>query len=124
MDKMKTGRAKSLARYLPAIARILMGLPFFVSGLNGFLNFLPQPSVTLPQGATAFAEAMMKTCYMMLRIFGTQLIVGALLLAPTYADGHLAVGRMLVRSGHREQGFMHMRRGWELASDERVVAAD
>src|SRR6266496_1116067 len=33
----------SLARHLPTVARILMGLPFFVSGLNGFLNFLPQP---------------------------------------------------------------------------------
>ena len=33
-----TGRG-SFACYLPAIARILMGLMFFVFGLNGFLHF-------------------------------------------------------------------------------------
>ncbi|MCK6548440.1 tetratricopeptide repeat protein [Myxococcota bacterium] len=43
----------------------------------------------------------------------------ALYLAPTYADGHIAVGRMLVRAGHREQGFEQLRRGWALTSDER-----
>lgn len=43
----------------------------------------------------------------------------ALLLAPTYADAHLSVGRMLVHRGHRAQGFMHMRRGLALASEDR-----
>jgi uncharacterized membrane protein YphA (DoxX/SURF4 family) len=90
-DKVKTGRAKSLARHLPTVARILMGLPFFVSGLNGFLNFLPQPSMVLPEGAAAFAAALMKTGYTMPLIFGTQLIVGALLLANRFVPLALAL---------------------------------
>jgi len=90
-DSVKTGRAKSLARHLPTVARILMGLPFFVRGLNGFLNFLPQPSMVLPEGAAAFADALMKTGYMMPLIFGTQLIVGALLLANRFVPLALAL---------------------------------
>ena len=72
---------KSATRYLPAIARILMGLSFFVFGLNAFLNFIPPPSAPMPEGAAAFAGALFKSGYMMQLIGGTQLIVGALLLA-------------------------------------------
>ena len=89
--KVKTGRAKSFARHLATAARISMGFPFFVSGLNGFLNFLPQPSVILPEGVAAFAGALMKTGYMMPLIFGTQLIVGALLLANRFVPLALAL---------------------------------
>lgn len=38
-----------------------------------------------------------------------------LYLAPTYADGHLTAGRLLVRTGHRSQGFLELRRAWELS---------
>jgi hypothetical protein len=74
-------QTKSFTRFFPIAARVLMGLAFFISGLNGFLNFLPQPKTVLPEGAMAFAGALMKTGYMMPLIFGTQLIVGALLLS-------------------------------------------
>ena len=43
----------------------------------------------------------------------------ALLLAPTYADAHLAVGRLLVRMGHRSQGLVELRSAWRLASPAR-----
>ena len=72
---------KSFTRHFPTIARVLMGLAFFVFGLNGFLNFIPQPETPLPEGAMAFAGALMKTGYMMQLIAVTQLVVGALLLA-------------------------------------------
>jgi hypothetical protein len=72
---------KSATRHVTTAIRGLMGLMFFVFGLNGFLNFLPQPSTPLPEGAMAFAGALMKTGYMMPLIFTTQLIVGTLLLA-------------------------------------------
>jgi tetratricopeptide (TPR) repeat protein len=39
-------------------------------------------------------------------------------LAPTYADGHLVTGRLLLRFRHRRQGFTEMRRAWELAHEE------
>src|SRR6266568_1417069 len=81
----------SLARHLPTAARILMGLPFFVSGLNGLLHFLPEPSVVLPEGATAFANALVKTGYMLPLIFGTQLIVGALMLVNRFVPLALAL---------------------------------
>ncbi len=71
---------KSFTRYLPAIARVLMGLPLVVFGLNGFFNFIPPPSTPLPEGAAAFAGALMKTGYMMQLIGATQLVVGVLLL--------------------------------------------
>src|SRR5438552_3444331 len=67
-------------RYLSTIARILMGLGFTVFGLNGFLNFIPQPSKPMPEGAVAFVGAMMKTGYLFQMVMGTQLLVGVLLL--------------------------------------------
>jgi uncharacterized membrane protein YphA (DoxX/SURF4 family) len=75
-DSVNRRNAKSFARYIPAVARVLMGLLFLITGLNGFLNFLPQPP-TLPD----FAVALAKTRYMFPLIMGTQLIVGVLLLS-------------------------------------------
>src|ERR1700688_3742658 len=69
----------SVTRYLPAIARILMGLPLVVFGLNGFFNFIPPPTTPLSEDAAAFAGALAKTGYMMQLIGATQLIVGLLL---------------------------------------------
>ena len=60
-------------------------------GLNGFLNFLPQPSAPIPAGAAAFAEALLKTGYMMQLISATQLVVGALLLSNRFVPLALAL---------------------------------
>ncbi|MBE2215814.1 MAG: DoxX family protein [Opitutaceae bacterium] len=60
-------------------ARLLLGLPLIVFGLNGFLNFIPPPPEPLAEGATAFAKALLDTGYMMPLIGGTQLLVGVLL---------------------------------------------
>jgi hypothetical protein len=80
-DELGRSKPKSLARHFPAIARMLMGLMFFVFGLNGFLHFIPQPKTPMPEGAAAFAGALMKTGYMFPMVMGTQLLVGALLLS-------------------------------------------
>lgn len=90
-DEAKERKAKSFARYLPAVARILMGLIFFVFGLNGFLNFIPTPKTPMPQGAIDFAGAMMKTGYLMPLVSGTQVIVGVLLLANRFVPLALAL---------------------------------
>ncbi len=71
---------KSVTRYIPAVSRVLMGLPLIVFGLNCFLNFIPPPSAPLPEDAMAFAGALVKTGYMMPLIGLTQLIVGLFLL--------------------------------------------
>jgi uncharacterized membrane protein YphA (DoxX/SURF4 family) len=66
--------------YPTLIARILLGLTFFVFGLNGFFHFIPQPKDAMSQGAMDFFGALMKTNYMIPLIFTTQILGGALLL--------------------------------------------
>jgi DoxX. len=72
--------SKSFTRFLPAIGRVLLGLPMTIFGLNGFLNFIPPPSTPLAPGAEAFSIALMESGYMMPLIGATQLLVGLLLL--------------------------------------------
>ena len=64
---------------LPLIARVLLGLIFFVFGLNGFLGFLPQPP--LPEGAGAFIGSLIATGYLFPLLKGTEVLAGALLLS-------------------------------------------
>jgi uncharacterized membrane protein YphA (DoxX/SURF4 family) len=80
LQPTKARTATLLARSLRIAGRVLLGLLFFVSGLNGFLNFLPQPSAPLPAGAIAFVGALVATGYMFPLIMATQLIAGVLLL--------------------------------------------
>lgn len=63
----------------PAVARYLLGLPLLVFGLNGFLNFIPQPETELPPAAMQFSEALVRSGYMMPLIGLTLLTVGLLL---------------------------------------------
>jgi len=72
---------RSATRHLVTTGRIVLGLAFFVFGLNGFLNFLPPPSGPVPEGAMAFGGALMKTGYMFPLIKGTEVLVGFLLLS-------------------------------------------
>jgi uncharacterized membrane protein YphA (DoxX/SURF4 family) len=60
------------------IARVLLGLMFFVFGLNGLHPFMPNPPA--PPAAAAFFGALLSTHYMFFLIFGTQVLGGALLL--------------------------------------------
>ena len=84
-------RPRSFTRFFPTIARILLGLPLFASGLFGLLNMTPQPTTPLPEGAMAFAEALVKSGYMLQLIFVTQLTVGTLLLANRFVPLALAL---------------------------------
>jgi uncharacterized membrane protein YphA (DoxX/SURF4 family) len=65
-------------RVVVIIARVLLGLVFFVFGLNGFLRFMPNPPPTPAAGA--FFGALFATHYMFFLIFGAQVLGGALLL--------------------------------------------
>ena len=69
----------SIRTKLPAITRTLLGLVFFVFGLNGFLNFIPQPP--LPEAGGAFMGALGATGYMFPLIKGTEVVAGLLLLS-------------------------------------------
>lgn len=83
--------SKSPLRFLPVIARILMGLMFLVFGLNGFLHFIPQPKDAMPDNVMALMGGFMKSGYMMPLIFGTQALVGALLLLNCFVPLALAL---------------------------------
>jgi len=73
-------QASPFVRYSSIVARLLMGLAFFVFGLNGFLNFMPPPKDPMPDSAMQFMQGMMATGYMFKLVAGTQLVVGVLLL--------------------------------------------
>jgi hypothetical protein len=90
LDRAVSQTPKPPTRRLPIVARILMGLIFLLFGLNGFLQFLPQPK-SMPQGAMDFGGALMKTGYMFPMISGTQVLVGVLLLLNRFVPLALAL---------------------------------
>ena len=63
------------------IARLLLGLIYFVFGLNGFFQFLKMEYPAMPENAMAFVGGMMKSGYFMPFVSGTQVLGGALLLS-------------------------------------------
>lgn len=101
---------KGFGRFLPAIARMLLGLPLVIFGLNGFLNFIPPPPNALPEKAMEFAGALANSGYMLQLIGATMLVSGVLLvinrfvplalllLAPFFVNS-LAFHLCLERSG-------------------------
>ena len=82
---------RSITRYAATAARVLLGLVFFVCGLDGFLHFLPQPTEPPSEGAMALAIALMKSGYMFPLIKGTEVAAGALLLANRFVPLALVV---------------------------------
>lgn len=84
----------AITRKLPpaartVVARTLLGLIFFVFGLNGFLQFLPVPP--MPEAAGAFAGALAKTGYFFPMLKGIEVVAGALLLSGRYVPLALTV---------------------------------
>ncbi len=75
---------------LPLIARIILGLIFFVFGLNGFLHFIPMPE-TMPERMMTFMNGLIATNYFLPLLSGTQVVCGALLLAGAFVPLALVV---------------------------------
>ncbi len=63
----------------PMVVRSLLGLTFFVFGLNGFFDFLPQPP--LPPEAGGFIGGLVSAKYLFPLLKGTEVVAGALLLS-------------------------------------------
>lgn len=61
------------------VSRYLLGLIYFVFGLNGFFNFLPMPP--LPEQAMAFMGGLGGSGYFFPFLKGTEVLMGALLLS-------------------------------------------
>jgi uncharacterized membrane protein YphA (DoxX/SURF4 family) len=79
---LDTPRPRAIARHAATGARVLLGLVFFAFGLDGFLHFVPQPDPsTIPPGAAALGGAFVASGYLFPLIKGTEVVVGALLLA-------------------------------------------
>ena len=76
-------------RHAPTAVRILLGLTFFVFGLNGFLGFLPQPP--MPQAAGGFLGGLSSAPYFFPVLKGIEVTVGALLLANRFVPLALTV---------------------------------
>lgn len=64
---------------MPLIARILLGLIFFVFGLIGLLNLIPPPP-NLPERLQTFNEGMAASGYLMTLVKGTETLYGLMLL--------------------------------------------
>jgi len=75
-------------KILANISRLLLGLIFFVFGLNGFLNFIPMPPPTGVAGQ--FLGAMFVSKYLLV-VSGLQVISGALLLINRYVPLGLTI---------------------------------
>lgn len=88
---LATPARRSTARYAVHAARILLGLVFFVFGLDGFLHFVPQPTEPPSEAAMAFAVGLIKSGYMFPLLKGTEVAVGALLLANRFVPLALVV---------------------------------
>lgn len=66
-------------KVVSTIARYLLGLIFAVFGLNGFLNFIPQPPIANPLALQFFTA--ISSSHFALFLFAVQLIGGVLLLS-------------------------------------------
>jgi putative oxidoreductase len=71
------------------IVRILLGLMFFVFGMNGILHFLPAPAMP-PSDATTFATILMTHKYMTV-VSLLQVIAGLLLLVGRFVPLALTI---------------------------------
>ncbi len=86
-----TSKRAWIARYAPTASRVILGLMFFVFGLNGFLNFIPPPTEPMPEGAVSLGVALMNSGYLMQFIKGTEVLCGLLLLANRFVPLALVV---------------------------------
>lgn len=74
------------------VARVLLGLLFFVFGLGGLLNwFPPPPPESLPPKLVAFDAAMRSSGYLFELVKGTETVMGALLLVNRFVPLALVI---------------------------------
>ncbi len=70
-------------------ARTLLGLVFFIFGLNGFLHFIPQPP--LPALAAQFMGGLAASGYLFPLLFASYVVAGAALLVGRFVPLALAI---------------------------------
>jgi uncharacterized membrane protein YphA (DoxX/SURF4 family) len=80
--------AMTISKALTITARVILGLVFFVYGLNGFLQFLPTPSMPAP--AMPFIGGLAASGYFFPLLAMTQTVTGAALLIGRFVPLALA----------------------------------
>ncbi len=80
-----------LFKIVPIVARVLMGLLFTFSGINGLFGLIPPPADGMPVAAMELSKAMMESGYMMKLVFLTQLLGGLGLLTGFFVPLALAL---------------------------------
>ncbi len=75
---------------LPLIARILLGLIFFIFGIAGLFNLLPPPP-NMPEDMMTFMAGMLATGYFFPLLKITEIVCGALLLLGMFVPLALVV---------------------------------
>ena len=85
-------RKFAFGRYATVVTRVLTGLLFATTGLNGFIMFMPapDPSTMAPEGV-AFSAALHATGYMLQLASGVQLLAGVLLVIGRFVPLALAL---------------------------------
>jgi hypothetical protein len=73
-----------IVRHALTCERVLLGLCFFVLGLNGFLEFIPPPADPGPEEAMHFAMALSRASYFFPLLKGVETIAGLMLLTKRY----------------------------------------
>lgn len=69
-----------MTKRIPLVARVLLGLVYFVFGLNGLLHFLPMTPPPMAEAGMKFMEGMMAVGYFLPLLAFTQAFFGFLLL--------------------------------------------
>lgn len=83
-----TNQSKGL-KITAAVVRYLLGLIFFVFGLNGFLNFIPTPP--MEGGMLTYMTGLMATGYFLPMLKFFEVISGVLLLSGFYVPLALTI---------------------------------
>lgn len=84
--------SSSLSKPLKTTAtvfRYLLGAVFLIFGLNGFLNFIPQPD--LPLKAMAFMKGLSTASYFFPLVKGLEVLAGAFLLSNRFVPLAIAI---------------------------------
>ncbi|WP_415061343.1 DoxX family membrane protein [Bdellovibrio sp.] len=90
---------------LPLIARLLLGLVFFASGLMGLLNLVPPPP-DLPERLVTFNTGLAASGYFFTLLKGTETVCGLLLLSGFFVPLALVVLAPIVLNIFLVHAFM------------------
>lgn len=69
-----------MRKKLPLVARVLLGLIFFASGIVGLFNLVPPPE-NLPEDMVTFMNGMLAAKYFFPLVKGTEIVCGLLLVS-------------------------------------------